>query len=184
MCGLFLGPLYAYGLSNRFVTYYVSLCLLADLEEKASKVVAYAYFFVLDFFVNILYTIMFASMWFLFISEADKSASFSNTENDLRADAAKSKKPVVISSVAGESDSDSSGYTFSTISIAFFWLVKVYFILIVFSYARSLVIRARISAESFSSSGSFWEKTQNWMLRGNYWKEDEEGYKQVSHMTN
>ena len=35
------------------------------------KVVSYAYFFVLDFLINILYTILFASIWFLIVSDSD-----------------------------------------------------------------------------------------------------------------
>jgi Inositolphosphorylceramide synthase subunit Kei1 len=126
---------------------------------------------------------LFASMWFLLVSGADDAASFGDKASNVLNSSGKSADAVV-NGIMDESDANDSGATFSTLSITFFWLIKVYFILLVFSYARSLVIRARISPGSFSSHGTFWEKAQNWMLRGDYWKEDEEGYKEVSRMTN
>ena len=121
-------------------------------------------------------------MWFLFVSAAENTNFADKTSNAVNPSGRTADNVEI--GIQGESEANGSGSTFSTLSITVFWLIKVYFIFIVFSYSRSLVIRARISSESFSSHGTFWEKTQNWMLRGNYWKEEEEGYKQVSRMGN
>ena len=86
----------------------------------------------------------------------------------------------LIGEVGGSGAPGSAGSTFSSMSIVFFWLLKIYFIIIVFAYARGLVIRSHLSTTTFSLNPSIWAKAQRWMLSGNYWKEDGEDYKQSS----
>lgn len=162
--------------------------------------VAYAYFFVLDFIINILYTILFALIWFLIVSDSDATPSVGGKTFDSAKDAAGFVNPV-LSDVAKDSnpnpfrgqlvgligqtaassiDPGSAGATFSCISIIFFWLIKIYFIIIVFSYARGLVIRSHITESTFALQSDIWAKIQRKMLSSSYWKEDEEDYKTTS----
>jgi hypothetical protein len=157
------------------------------------NVVAYAYFFTLDFVVNVFYTILFASLWFLFISNPDSTPAvggniFENAKgvDPLHAHSPEAQViptpiPIPHASLFAETGADpgSAGAMFSSISITIFWLIKVYFIIIVFSYARSLVIQSHISTATFSLQSSIWGKAQRKMLSSNYWKEDDEEYKQT-----
>ena len=165
------------------------------------KIVTYAYFFVLDFLINILYTILFASIWFLIVSNSEKAPPLGGNTLDsvngfvdpLQTDMTKvsdiptpqpsplkDQHASLIGGMGGSGTPGSAGSTFSSVSIIFFWLLKIYFIIIVFSYARSLVIRSHLSTATFSLNSSIWAKAQRWMLRGNYWRDDEEDYKQSS----
>jgi len=168
------------------------------------KVVTFAHFFLLDFLINILYTFLFASIWFLIVTDADNQSALAVTTLDSVKDSAGLIDPLhpdvtrvhVIAtpdtnplkgqhaSLVAETDTTdpgSAGTTFSIVSIGFFWLIKMYLIIIVFSYARSLVIRSHLSALSFSLKSGLWDKAQRWMLSSGYWNEDDEDYKQTSH---
>ena len=168
------------------------------------KVVIFAHFFLLDFLINIFYTFLFASIWFLIVTDADNRLARADTTletvkdvagliNPLHTDVA--NVPVIaapeLNSLKGQqasflgetgaTDPGSAGTTFSIVSIGFFWLIKTYLIIIVFSYARRLVIRSHLSAPSFSLKSGYWDKVQRWMLSSGYWGDDDEGYKQTSH---
>ena len=162
------------------------------------NVVAYAYFFTLDFVINVFYTILFALLWVLVVSNPDSTPAvgrnaFENANggaglvDPLYTLAQVTPTPTPIpfkeshASMFTETGADpgSAGTTFSSISITIFLLIKVYFIIIVFSYARSLVIRSRISTATFSLQSNLWGKAQRKMLSSNYWKEDDEEYKQI-----
>jgi hypothetical protein len=171
------------------------------------KVVAYAYFFALDFLINILYTILFASIWILIVSDSDNPSPIGSNTFDsvkdakgfvdpLHTDAAnidivtnpnpnplKGLHASLLDETGNSMDPGSAGATFSSISIIFFWLIKIYFIIIVFSYARNLVIRSHISTATFSLQSSLWSRAQQKMLSGNYWKEDDDDYKTTSRRT-
>lgn len=168
------------------------------------KIVTYAYFFVLDFLINILYTILFASIWFLIISDSEKPSPSGGKTLDrvkstselvdplttdmpkvhvmatLQPNLLKSQHTSLIGEVGGSGTPGSAGSTFSSMSIIFFWLLKVYLIIIVFSYARSLVVRSHLSTATFSLNHGIGAKAQRWMLSGSYWREDDEDYKQNS----
>ena len=173
-------------------------------QEKAMKVVTFAHFFLLDFLINILYTFLFASIWFLIVTDADNQSALAGTTLDSVKDAAGFVDPLqsdvtrvhviatpdpnplkglhaTLVAETGATDPGSAGTTFSIVSIGFFWLIKTYLIIIVFSYARGLVIRSHLSALSFSLKSGLWDKAQRWMLSSGYWKEDEDDYKQTSH---
>jgi Inositolphosphorylceramide synthase subunit Kei1 len=165
--------------------------------------VVYSYFFVVDFVINILYTILFASIWFLIVADSDQTPPIGSKTFDSVTEAAGFVDPlftgvtrvhVVATSnanpltgqhgslvgVTGPPGDSGEGSTLSTISIAFFWLVKFYFIIIVFSYAQSVVVRTHISAASFPANGNLWTKVQRWMLSGTYWRDDDDDeYKPV-----
>src|SRR5215471_16781610 len=118
------------------------------------KIVTYAYFFALDFLINILYTILFASIWFLILSNSEKTPSLSSeTPHSVKSAAGlidplqnnETKVQIIATSLpnpfqgqhasligeAGESGvPGSAGSTFSSMSIIFFWLFKVYFVII------------------------------------------------------
>jgi hypothetical protein len=166
------------------------------------KLVLYAYFFALDFVINILYTILFASIWFLIVSDSDNAPPLGSKTFDSVKSAAGFVDPLhtdvtkvhVIATPnanplkgqhanlvaeTGPTGGGTPGSTLSTMSIAFFWLIKLYFIIIVFSYARSLVVRNNITAASFPATSDPWGRTQRWMLSGNYWREDDEDFKQA-----
>jgi Inositolphosphorylceramide synthase subunit Kei1 len=164
----------------------------------------YAYFFALDFLINILYTVLFASIWVLIVSNSDNTPQIGDTTFDSVKSAAGFVDPEHLdvtkvhifatpaanplkgqtTSLVGEigpSSDNLPGSTLSKMSIAFFWLVKLYFIIIVFSYARSLIVRSQISMASFpTSTSSTWEKLQRWMLSSTYWQEDEEDFKDTN----
>lgn len=168
------------------------------------KIVTYAYFFVLDFLINILYTVLFASIWFLILSNSEETSPLGGKTLDSVNSAAgfvdslepnvthvpviatpqsnplKGQHATLIGEVGRSGAPGSAGSTFSSMSIVFFWLLKIYFIIIVFAYARGLVIRSHLSTTTFSLNPSIWAKAQRWMLSGNYWKEDGEDYKQSS----
>lgn len=168
------------------------------------KIVTYAYFFVLDFVINILYTILFASIWFLILSNSENTSPLGSKTLDrvkpaagfvdpLQTDVTKThvistpqpqslkvQHASLIGEAGGSGTPGSAGSTFSSMSIIVFWLLKIYFIIIVFSYARSLVVRSHLSTASFSLNSSIWAKAQRWMLSGNYWREDDDDYKQSS----
>jgi hypothetical protein len=172
------------------------------------KLVWYAYFFAIDFVINILYTVLFASIWVLIVSNSDNAppiggktfdsvksaAGFVDSEHPdvtkvhiIATPAANPLKGQTASLVGetGPSSGNLPGSTLSTMSIAFFWLIKLYFIIIVFSYARSLVVRSHISTASFpTTTTSVWEKVQRWMLSSKYWQEDEEDFKEVNRRGN
>src|ERR1700721_512332 len=156
------------------------------------KVVMYAYFFALAFVINILYTILFASIWVLIVSHSDSTPPLGSKTFDSVKSEAGFVDPVhtdvtrvhIIATPAanplegqhasligetGPPSEGSPGSTLSTMSIAFFWLIKLYFIIIVFSYARSLVVRSHLSTASFPINSSPWGKAQRWMLSGHYW---------------
>jgi hypothetical protein len=167
------------------------------------KLVLYAYFFVLDFIINILYTILFASIWFLIVSDSENTPPLGSKTFDGVKSAAGFVDPVhadvtkvhVIATPhanplkgqhasliaeTGPTGGGTPGSTLSTMSIAFFWLIKLYFIIIVFSYARSLVVRSHITAASFPATSDPWGRAQRWMLSGNYWQEDsDDDFKQA-----
>jgi hypothetical protein len=163
--------------------------------------VAYAYFFVVDFIVNIFYTILFASIWFLIVADSEQAPPHSKTMNNLK-DTAGYVDPVYthiaqvhvvaepnanpltgqhgrLVGVTGFADNERDAPLISSICIGLFWLAKLYFILIVFSYARNLVVRSHISPASFPPNTNFWGKAQRWMLSGKYWGEDDDDYKPV-----
>lgn len=168
------------------------------------KVVTFAYFFVVDFLVNILYTALFASIWFLLMANADANSSLADKTFENVKDAAGFVDPVhtevtkvhviaephsnpltgLRATLVGQTgtmvDDGSAGSTMSSISIIFFSLIKLYFTLIVFSYARHLVLRSHLTANSFTLNSTFKEKVQRWMLSSGYWKEEEEDYKDSS----
>ena len=167
------------------------------------NLVMYAYFVALDFLINILYTILFASIWFFIISESDASPPFGgNTFNIVKSGAgfirpvqpdATLKQAIAtphphpledhhssLLQEVGSMDQGGSGSTFSMLSIAFFWLIKLYCIIIVFSYARTLVIRSHLTASSVSSSSGPLAKLQRWMLSSGYWKGEDDDYTQTS----
>jgi inositol phosphorylceramide synthase regulatory subunit len=168
----------------------------------------YAYFFALDFLINILYTVLFASIWILIVSDSDNAPPIGSKTFDSVKSAAGFVDPVhadvtkvhivatpatnplkAHTSLIGETGqlngSNSEGSTLSTMSIAFFWLIKLYFIIIVFSYARSLVVRSHISMASFpSTSTSPWDKLQRRMLSSTYWQEDDEDFKETNRRGN
>jgi hypothetical protein len=60
----------------------------------------------------------------------------------------------------------------SSMSILLFWLFRLYFIWIIFGYARSLVIRSDVTATTFSLKSDARSKAQKWMLSGDFWRED------------
>lgn len=165
------------------------------------NLVIYAYFVAFDFLINVLYTISFASIWFFIISESDTSTPFrGNTFNTDKSGTgffrpvqpdATMKQAIVTprpledhhsSSLreAGSMGQGGSGSTFSMLSIAFFWLIKLYCIIVVFSYARTLVVRSHLAASSVSSSSGPLAKIQRWMLSNGYWKEEDDDYTQTS----
>ena len=159
------------------------------------NVVAYVYFFTLDFVINVFYTIVFALLWFLLVSNPDSTPlvggnAFENAKGVAgHVDPLHPATPTPVSIPLKEShaslfagtgaDPGSAGAMFSSISITIFWLIKVYFIIIVFSYARSLIVRSHISTATFSLRSDLWGKAQRKMLSSNYWKEDDEEYKQT-----
>lgn len=171
------------------------------------KVVSYAYFFVLDFLINILYTILFASIWFLIVSDSDTPPPIGGKTFDSVKDAAGFVDPIhtdvakvhivatpnanplkgqhasLIGETGNSIDPGSAGATISSLSIISFWLIKIYFIIIVFSYARNLVVQSHISTATFSLQSDFWGKAQRKMLSGKYWKEEDEDYKESSRRT-
>ena len=170
------------------------------------KIVAYAYFFVLDFLINIFYTILFASVWFLFVSNSERTPPLGVKILDSVQSAAglidplhtgvtkvhvvatpqpnpmKGQHASLIGEIGGSGDPGSAGSTFSSMSIIFFWFLKIYFIIIVLSYARTLVVRSHLSTTTFSLNSSVWARAQRWMLSGNYWREDDEDYKQSTRL--
>jgi Inositolphosphorylceramide synthase subunit Kei1 len=167
------------------------------------KVVAFAYFFVVDYLVNILYTILFASIWFLLVSNPDASPSLTDKTLESVKDSAGFLDPVhtdvtqvhiiaepnanplnpgehgtLIGQTGTVVDDGSASSTRSSLSILLFFLViKLYLILIVFSYARDLVLRSHLTSTSFTLNSSLKEKAQRWMISSGYWKEEEEDYK-------
>ena len=160
------------------------------IQEQPIKLVAYAYFFVVDFVVNILYTILFASIWFLIVADSDQAPPLGSKPLDNVKSVAGIVDPVVaspnsnilegsIAGVSGTTGGGTEGSTLSTVSIAFFWLVKLYFILIVFAYARTVVVRTHVSVASIAPHENLWGKAQRWMLSGTYWREDDDDYKPV-----
>jgi hypothetical protein len=73
---------------------------------------------------------------------------------------------------------DGTSSAMSSLSILLFFLViKLYLILIVFSYARDLVLRSHLAAASFTLNSSLKEKAQRWMISSGFWKEEDEDYK-------
>ena len=154
------------------------------------KVVVFAYFFLLDYIINILYTIFFASIWFLIVTKADSQSSLAATVMDadmtkVHAISSPDTNPLKgqhasVVEETGTVDPGSAGTTFGVVSIELFWVVKIYLVLLVFSYARSLVLRSHLSALSFSLNAGIWERAQRWMLSSDYWREDDEDYKQTS----
>jgi hypothetical protein len=168
------------------------------------KVVAFAYFFVLDFLINILYTFLFAWIWLLIVTDSDNQSALAGATlesvkdstgfvDPLHADvtrvhviATPDPNPLKgqhasLIAETGHSGPGGAGTTFSIVSIGFFWLIKIYLIIVVFSYARSLVSRSHLSPLSFSLKTGYWDKVQKWMLSNSYWKEDDEDYKETSH---
>jgi len=165
------------------------------------KVVAFAYFFVVDFVVNILYTVLFASVWFLLVSNPGTNSSPADNTFQSAKDSAGFVDPVhtdvakahmvggpnsnrligeyatLIGQTGIAVDDGSASSTTSTIFIVLFSIIKLYLIVIVFSYARHLVLRSHLTAASFTLNSGFKEKLQRWMLSSGYWKEEEEDYK-------
>jgi len=165
------------------------------------KVVAFAYFFVVDFVVNILYTVLFASVWFLLVSNPGTNSSPADNTFQSAKDSAGFVDPVhtnvakahmvggpnsnrligeyatLIGQTGIAVDDGSASSTTSTIFIVLFSIIKLYLIVIVFSYARHLVLRSHLTAASFTLNSGFKGKLQRWMLSSGYWKEEEEDYK-------
>jgi inositol phosphorylceramide synthase regulatory subunit len=167
------------------------------------KVVAFAYFFVIDYLVNILYTILFASIWFLLVSNPDATSSLADKTLESVKDSAGFLDPVhtgvtqvhiiaepnanplnpgehgtLIGQTGTLVDDGSASSTMNSLSILlFFLIIKLYFIVIVFSYARDLVLRSNLTSASFTLNSNLKEKVQRWMLSSGYWKEDDEDYK-------
>jgi len=165
------------------------------------KVVTFAYFIFVDFLVNILYTVLFASIWFLLVSNPDTNSSMTDNTFPSVTDSAGFVDPLqtnvtkvhvitepnsnplshqhaaLIGQTGIVADDGGASSTTSTIFIVLFSIIKLYLILIVFSYARHLVLRSHLTAASFTLNSSFKEKAQQWMLSSSYWKEEEEEYK-------
>jgi Inositolphosphorylceramide synthase subunit Kei1 len=162
------------------------------------KLVAYAYYFLIDYLVNIFYTILFASIWFLIFSDTEKAPSLGGEVLDNVKLAAGLVDPILTNvtkniatpypsqpaTLVGETASvgqdSGGGSTYSSMSIFLFLLIKLYFVVIVFSYARSLVVRSHISIVTVSLSPGLWGKAQRLMLSSTYWKEEDNDYKQVA----
>jgi len=167
------------------------------------KVVAFAYFFAVDYLVNILYTILFSLIWFLLVSNPDAASSLATKTLESVKDSTGFLDPVhtdvtqvhVIAepnvnpllpgehaTLIGETgtvvDDGGASSTMNSLSILlFFLIIKLYLVLIVFSYARDLVLRSHLTSASFTLNSSLKEKTQRWMISSGYWKEEEEDYK-------
>jgi Inositolphosphorylceramide synthase subunit Kei1 len=151
------------------------------------KLVIYSYFFLIDFVVNVLYTILFASIWFFTIPDSENATPLggnsvkeaappppmaTTTPNPLTGQHA---NPIA---ATGITDQGGPGQTLGVISITFFWFVKLYMVFIIFSYARSIVVRNHITPSSLSLPLNYWGQVQRWMLAGDYWRETDEDYKQ------
>jgi len=167
-------------------------------KENPMELVAYAYFFVIDFLINILYTFIFAAIWYLIVSNPNTSPPLENlksavggvdpllddvTKVNIIATPAPNPLRGQDASLLAETGSAGQeapgGFWYSTVSIGFFWLIKIYCILIVFSYARSLIVRAKIQAGTVSTGSNSWRgKIERRMIAGDYWREDEDDYKQ------
>src|SRR5579859_7720907 len=155
------------------------------IQEQPIKMVVYAYFFVVDFIVNVLYTVLFASIWFLIVADSDRSPLLGSKTFDSLKDATGFVHPVHTSVTkvhviatplanplrgqhgdivpeTGPVSVGSPGSSLSTVSLIFFWSLKLYFILVVFAYARSLILRNRISAASVPSNGTLGNRAQKW----------------------
>jgi Inositolphosphorylceramide synthase subunit Kei1 len=165
------------------------------------RLVAFAYFFVFDFLVNIFYTALFASIWFLLVLNSNENSLGADKTFESVKDAAGFVDPVhtdvteadviaepnlnpltgqhatLIGQTGTIVDDGSASSTMSSLSIILFSLIKLYFILIVFSYARHLVLRSHLTPASFTLNSSWKEKVQRWMLSSGYWKDEEEDYK-------
>lgn len=162
------------------------------------NLVTYAYFLAIDFLVNVLYTLVFASLWFFMVSNSNQTAHLDANASNRAQAVSGSVDPILTNSTLaatpfpsrskaqlgnlvggmGPANLESPGQMLSTISIIIFWVVKLYMVFIVFSYARSVVIRNHITFTSLSVPSNSWGRVQRWMLSGDYWAETEDDYKQ------
>ena len=151
--------------------------------------------FSLTFLINILYTILFASIWFLIVSNSDTLPPLGGKTFDIVKEAAGFVDPrygranvhVVTNSqpdplkvnmqVNGEREFGRSRKCWIHFQFPvnhLFLALKTYFIIIVFSYARSLVVRSHLSTATFSlnpvfgrkhSGGCYQERTGEKMMK-------------------
>lgn len=142
----------------------------------------------MDIVINVFYTVLFATSWFLLLSASGGSGSaagegtmsdnsgFTNPTQTVShvyvvPTPAPGKEKVSTIGASGSTGGQSSMQQPETIPslivIVFFWLLKMYSALVVFSYARKIAVRDNLLRQA--SLGTSWlDRTIAFLLRPSY----------------
>ncbi|ODQ56070.1 DUF1753-domain-containing protein [Saitoella complicata NRRL Y-17804] len=154
---------------------FFSWCLKNVQREKPLPTLVYAYAFVVDSIINIAYTVMFATTWFLILSKSSSTGAGDKMVQDVAGftDPAHTVEEVHVVPTPGATGENADlAVTPSSIgvpgvgkgvlqpeslssimAICFFWAVKAYFVLVVLSYAKQVVKDHGIGQERSFSAG-------------------------------
>lgn len=182
--------MYLYSVLAAFVIGF-SLRYIQHPETSGLEILSFAWFFLLDTLINLGYTALFATSWFLVLSQSSSpgkaadaisdSAGFTSPKHTVSS--------VIVSPTQVPGHAPGTGLMGvpadsvpalgesvlhpeqipSLLALIAILLVKAYFILIVFSFARQVV---RVTEESKGPTpyvGGWSELAYKWLSRGSYW---------------
>lgn len=179
--------MYLYSIGAAAIFAY-SLRHIKQGPASAFEILIFSWFYVLDTVINLAYTALFATSWFLVVSQQPSGAA-ARVMNDT---AGFTSPTHTVSSVIFHATQAADGTPItevhgtpadhvpvlsesvlhpeqlpSVITLGLILLIKVYFILIVMSYARNIVVRA--SSSSLPPYDGYKQRFFRWMTKGSYW---------------
>lgn len=162
-------------------------------SSSAFEIVAFAWLCIFDTLINFGFTALFATTWFLVLSQQtdsttgaamNETAGFTNPTNTV---ASVDVLPTLdskgnpVTALAGTSASSPPGLGGSVLhpeqypsifALAAILFIKLYFILVVLSYARQMV-RA-VDGDSITRYSGWKSQCYQWMTKGRYWRPKED----------
>lgn len=161
------------------------------------QVVSFAWFYLFDTLVNFGYTALFATSWFLVLSQQQGQGLGGGVTQAMNDTAGFTHPTHTVSSVTvvvptGSADGGQGGTGMtgtpasgppalgetvlypeqipSIVALVGILMIKVYFILVVFAYARVLV--AKVESNYMASYSGWQRRAYAWMTRGTYWEDE------------
>lgn len=159
---------------------------------SALEVLAFSWFYIIDTIVNLAYTALFATTWFLVLSQqadAGVGQAMNDTAGFTDPTHVVSSVTITPTQIAGDQKSAFDGTPASQpaalgqgvlhpeqypsiFALVAILLIKVYFILIVMSFARTVV--KATEGSSISPYGGWRQTAYKWMTKGSYWSPGED----------
>lgn len=172
--------------------YFYSLAVFALLcymiprihRREALSAISFAYLYLVDSVVNVVYTLLFAGSWFLTLAERDHAIAAASAQ-DLAVGNPVAANNATIAAVV--SDAAATGIAAGVLQpesatsimiIAISWTIRLYFVTVAFAFAREVVRASATESEGpfeGSNGGEGWQGRLGRALVGvgrGYWKGD------------